>query len=769
MDPRCAPALYPALGLVLGASLAPIVGAPVGVCALLAALGLALRRPVGLAVACLALGFLNADIRWQEPRDALGELELHRPAEWVAEVTSHPLRRDDELLLRIRTLHAVQGSTVRPLALDVLVTVPNTGEKNPVFGARVRLKGYLRQAAEYANTGRHAPGRWRIRLKSERFLSIEQAPGPLADAANGLRSRVEKGLAATEADAEASAEASAETRTAAGEAGPALVRALLLGDRDALPQAWRQALRRLGLSHLLAVSGLHVGLVVLLVLTVTSPLPRRGRLLLALAGVLFLLALVGPRPSVLRAGVMGSLALAALLLERPPQLLNALAAAIVLMVLQEPSIVADLGFRLSVAATTALIVFAPRLDESWSLLPRTLRAPLGASILAQLATLPFLLPLTGTVHPTAPFYNLVAVPWLGLVLLVALPWLAIAVAAPSVAADLLPVLDAVTSPLPWLADRAPSSLDLLLVDLGPFAAVLVAGVLGGIALRPRRGAPLLLGLLLLAQSGAHAPEPVELVALDVGQGDAFLLRDGRRSVLIDGGGWPQGDFGGRVLLPALAAAGVKRLDAVLLTHADLDHCGGLADLVRYLPVPEVWTARLPADPPACARRLLAAPGVRQRVLVRGDTRWIGRIRIDVLHPDAGDNGADNDLSLVILAEIGTHRILLTGDVEAHAETLLVRRDAAKLRADVLKVAHHGSKSSTSAGWLDAVAPRLALISAGPTNPYGHPAPVVLERLEKRAVPVLRTDLLGRFHLRFHQGGRIEIVQPVSPRRRPRVH
>jgi competence protein ComEC len=170
------------------------------------------------------------------------------------------------------------------------------------------------------------------------------------------------------------------------------------------------------------------------------------------------------------------------------------------------------------------------------------------------------------------------------------------------------------------------------------------------------------------------------------------------------------------------------------------------------------------DPTGCAGQLATLPGVRLRVLWAGEEESLGRWRLSVLHPEAGEHRGDNERSLVLRAEAFGRRALLTGDVERWAESRLVAdRPAADLRSDVLKVAHHGSKTSTGDHILDAVAPRLALISAGPRNRYRHPSPVVLERLEERRIATLRTDRDGLVLISIGEGGRLRVSLPGAPR------
>jgi competence protein ComEC len=199
-----------------------------------------------------------------------------------------------------------------------------------------------------------------------------------------------------------------------------------------------------------------------------------------------------------------------------------------------------------------------------------------------------------------------------------------------------------------------------------------------------------------------------------------------------------------------------------MTHPDRDHCRGLVDIAAYLTVREVWMA--PGwDPAGCAGRLMALPGPRKRLLSKGWSGRLGRWRLTALHPEADDRHEINERSLVFLAEARGRRVLLTGDIESWAEHHLADCCARDLRVDVLKVAHHGSRTSSTETFLDAASPRLALISAGVNNLYHHPSPEVVERLQEHGARVLRTDQSGEILVRFRKDGRLRIETPGAPR------
>jgi competence protein ComEC len=500
-------------------------------------------------------------------------------------------------------------------------------------------------------------------------------------------------------------------------------------------------------------------------------LPRSLRLLAAALAVTTYLLLVGPHPALLRASIMALLALLSLSLERPPAAVNALGWAVALLVLGSPAVVERPAFELSAAAAAGVLLLSPALARRFRRVPLRLGPALALSLGAELAALPWALPLFRSLPLLAPLADLVAVPWTGLALLGSLAWTALALLSPRLAAAALPALDTLAAPYAWPAAAGPHlwpSLPLL-ASL-PVAAALASG-LALLLLGGRRRS--LLGLLLVALAAWFLWQPfrvghgLELVVLDVGQGDAILLRDGPRAVLVDGGGWDGGDFGGRVLLPALLGEGVRHLDAVVMTHPDIDHCGGLVDISARLPVDQVWTG--PGWPPqGCAGELFALPRVRVRILAPGTKARVGRWRLTVLHA-GGEERKVNERSLVLRADAADiaggngRRVLLTGDAGREAEReMLDRWPAAELQADLLKIGHHGSNSGSSEDFLDAVSPRLALISVGLANPYHHPSPVVLDRLAIHRTPLLRTDRSGEVRVTF-ANRRIRLELPGDPR------
>ena len=276
---------------------------------------------------------------------------------------------------------------------------------------------------------------------------------------------------------------------------------------------------------------------------------------------------------------------------------------------------------------------------------------------------------------------------------------------------------------------------------------------------------LLLGVLLVAAifPWRASPGVLEVNALDVGHGDAILLTlpEGG-NVLVDGGGLPFAslDVGESVVLPFLLDRGVRRLDAVVVTHADFDHIGGLVTVVNELRVDAIWQGnpdRTDRERPAYRelRERADERNVAVRTLRAGENFELGGARFEVLAAGEGSLETSNDRSVVLRIGYGGRHVLLTGDAEEALERRLVR-SGMDLRADVLKLAHHGSRSSSSSAFLDAVQPQFAIVSARRNRSRPIPSALVLHRLRERGIEYARTDRNGTVTVRIHKNGQIEV-------------
>ncbi|MGH9315770.1 MAG: DNA internalization-related competence protein ComEC/Rec2 [Thermoanaerobaculia bacterium] len=535
--------------------------------------------------------------------------------------------------------------------------------------------------------------------------------------------------------------------------------ALLLGRTSELDRGMVARYRRGGLYHLLVVSGLHVALAVGLALGVLRVLRVRGKLRdAALLGTILLFVLVGgANAPAVRAGLVFGIFFLTRLLERPIAPLQAIGLSALLLLGVSPVQMYSVGTVLTFAAVFGIALLTAPIRQFLPARPGALFSGLATALAAQAATAPVLLwrfnVLSAAAWLTAPL----SVPLSGaLIALGALLLLFFAAGIFPLPLCLLFALGSRT--LEFLAERASGVA--FLRPTPPLTAVLCVSLLTlAAAAGPRRlrtlaasSAALLFFFLAVRPGPPGPPRGFSLEALDVGQGDALLLRWRDHVLLVDGGGpfdLDARDFGRTRLLPKLLDRGVTRLDAAILTHPHPDHALGLFAVLEELPVGVFWRAagQDEGDLFRGLEEVARRRAIPVAILPAGRVvRW-GDARLTVLHSGGLRRKLDatNNQSLVALFERDGKRALLTGDAGAPTESELLARGLA-LSADILKVGHHGSRGSTTREFLSAVAPRVALISCGRENRFGHPAPETLRALREARVPLFRTDLCSDIRL-----------------------
>ncbi len=530
------------------------------------------------------------------------------------------------------------------------------------------------------------------------------------------------------------------------------VAALLLGRTSELDRGMVARYRRGGLYHLLVVSGLHVVLETGLVLALLGLARVEGkrRDLVLLASVFLFVLVGGANPPAVRAGLVVATFLATRLLERPIGAAQAIGLSALTLFLAAPQSLFSVGTALTFAAVCGIGAFSEPIRARLPARPEWLWTGLAVALAAECATAPVLFWRFNLVAAGAWLTAPVAVPLAaGLIALGGALLLAGAFGIP--AWPLAALFGEGSRLLEWLAERAAGAA--FLRPTPPLAAVLAVGaMLGAAALAPARlrgpaaaGAAAVFLVLALLPGMPGPDRGFSLEALDVGQGDAILLRWKRRAILVDGGGPfdPEAmEFGRTRVLPKLLDRGVTRLDAVLLTHPHPDHALGLFAVLDELPVRELWLSAGEDEGGFESRlaELASDRGVPVRSLVAGERIEIEGALVTVLHSGGERRKADaiNNQSAVLLVERDGRRALLTGDIGAPTEAALVASGAIP-RVDLLKVAHHGSRTSTTPAFLEAARPRVAVLSCGRRNRFGHPAAVTLAALSRLGVVLLRTD------------------------------
>lgn len=541
-----------------------------------------------------------------------------------------------------------------------------------------------------------------------------------------------------------------------------LVPALVDGDDSMMPAEVVEDFKTTGLTHLLAVSGSNLTLVLAFVLFVGRWCGIRGHAVtwLGVVTVVLFVLLARPEPSVLRAAAMGVVALAGLSAGGRRRGLGALSVAVMVLLLFDPWLARSLGFLLSSLATAGILLLAPAWREAMAQwMPRVLAEAVAVPLAAQVVCTPAIAAISSQVSLVGVLANLAAAPAVG----------------PTTVLGLVAGLAAVvTEPVGHLLGHAagvPAWWIVIVATHGAgFAGASVTWPVGNVAvialgvlcvglvaaMRPllsRRYACLALAAVLLVAvlrpvgRLGWPPEGWLMVACDVGQGDGLVLNAGHDvGVVVDAGPDPD------LMDSCLRRLHIDDVALVVLTHFHADHVNGLPGVLDGRQVAEIETSPL-ADPPDRADAVAAwaaEEGVPETVAVAGERRTVGQLQWQVLGPiDAGSTGsggtqeegsAPNNASVVMLVDVMGYRLLLTGDAEPEEETAILN-SGADLRVDVFKAAHHGSANQSSDFVFETAAP-LAVISVGADNDYGHPAPETLSLFARLGAQVYRTDIDG---------------------------
>ena len=749
---------------------------------------LLLLTPLALAAGFWRAEHTRDDVFEQiDLRQAVLETALtEQPLTVTGIVADHPQLRWQRSEIRLRAERIALADEQREIDSEIIVRLPLASDT--ALGDRVELRGFRILSDDPGATN------WSDYAARRRAAAVGEA-----DAARVLEQTGVSAARRALDDARA-----AMNRSLAAVLPPPLAgvaQGMVTGSRDSLDRALRDDFNAAGLSHLIVISGSNVTLLAAIVIAAAAwLLGRRAAGLLAIAAAVCYCLFVGPDPPVVRATVMAVIFTAAHLLGRPASAPYAITLAAAGMIAVSPQALTDISFQLSFAGAFAIAALAPTLTARFLSGEGGLRGALldlaMINVIGLLATMPLIALHFERVSLVALPANLLAAPLFA--------WMFLG----SAAAGLLGLIsESLGASLAWLLAWLPLRWFVLLGEslaAWPGAAQTVAGfnalhaaliyaAMAVVATRPypehlhprairsclpSGAAPLLAAGLLAAATAAvwlaalERDDALQIHFLDVGQGDAALIRTpSGQTVLIDGG--PQTD----ALLPQLRAAlpaGARRLDLVIGTHPQIDHLGGLLGLFGSYDIGRILVAPT-NDRAALGRRLeqlaaehgvqIAAAHAGMRILLPGgdaqpdltlDVLWPERPERDVgrdTTSDAGVAGSGrstpnlNAASLVIRLAYGEFAALFAADIGAAQELALARRRCGaarcELRAQILKIPHHGSGGSTTDLLLRRARPSLAVISAGASNPHGHPHPDVLALLRREAIPVLRTDLDGR--------------------------
>lgn len=565
-----------------------------------------------------------------------------------------------------------------------------------------------------------------------------------------------------------------------------LLKSLLVGDTSGLtPEIWED-FRITGTAHLLAISGQHIAIIAAICFALFSWLLKRSprlilafsvrklALLLTIIPVIVYILLAGSPPSAVRAGLMFFATVLAFSLKRDLDLLSSIAFAAIMITLFDFSAPFSLSFQLSFLAVLSMVLFLPPFQQK---APRLL-LPLLVTIAATLGTAPLaayhfhLLPISGVLM------NLWAVPFVGFLLPLSGASLFLILLLPPLGMLLLPLLEKLSLLFLGLLHRSaswsfayevyPTETTILLVYLllALFLTILYKKWIRSFALISI-GLLLMIGLKPLLSS----QDTLKVTFIDVGQGDAALIESPEgQTILIDGGGFliPDQknlfDVGREVVVPFLKRKGVKKIDLMILSHPHPDHYGGLAAVVESFPIDEFWWngQKFLDESFDLLMKALEKNQTKIQKVSAPFVRDIGPLQFSMIHPEKIDRSQNiNNNCLAVRATFKDVSFFFAGDIEKDAEEEIIRKGI-KIESTVLKIPHHGSRTSSSVPFIDTVKPRYGVVSLSEGNHFGFPHPGILEKYERRDVQLFRTDRNGAVTFES-DGKKIEVKRYLFPK------
>ena len=726
-----------------------------------------------ITVPFIFLIFFSGLFRISLEKNQPGELEqfiLSQEPISIAGIVTDPVRTQGKY-----ELFGVTADSIGDQALSSQVSVRvkfqvDEGESKSistlVYGRRVRFSGVLRRPGSARNPGEFDLRRFLelqgisaecfVEDSSEIILKGEGGNWFMRKCVYPLRQSIARRLDSFIGGEEAN-----------------FLKGLTIGDRSGIPIELKDQFVQAGVMHILAVSGLHVGLIALILVGVFATLrfPEAPRIYLTAGCLLFYAFLAGSPPSVVRAVVMTIMILGARLFERKADVYNSLAAAAIFIFMIDPKQFMMPGFQLSFAAVISIVALYPSFKKMFDLLPKSLKdmkivrsiaALASVSLAAALGTLPLTSYYFEKISIIGLVANLVIVPLTGIVLAMGITAITF-----SFVSDFIALLYAETARLGaalllWFVKYF-GSLPFAYMDykfdgksaVVYFGMLILIFSLGKITIRRL----VLIGLVssniiiygIIFRIVGDGNQ-LRITFLDVGQGDAvFIEYPGGKNMLVDAGPLTMTfDAGARTIVPFLRRNGVRELDALIISHPHSDHLGGVPALLRAIPTRCVYDAGSSANSSLFREynHLLDSLHLDHRVVKAGEKiDSIDNCHIYILHPSGVFVSSDtttrinlNNQSVVLRIVYGETSILLMGDAEEEAEAKMVDIYDDFLQSDVIKAGHHGSRTSSSEIFLQKVHPRRAIVSVGHNNKFHHPSEVVLHRLKNHKVKTNRTDI-----------------------------
>lgn len=557
-----------------------------------------------------------------------------------------------------------------------------------------------------------------------------------------------------------------------------LLLAILLGDKDKLSEDIQERFKTSNLSHMLAVSGAHVSYIILGLTYVlqNSIIGKKNEKIVCIIFLLFFMAITNFTPSVTRACIMAVLTLFSGIIYRKSDVYTNISVAALITLIFNPYNLLDLGFQLSYGGTIGIIIFIKRIQEkkSNSKVINYIKQMALVSIYANIIIIPIMMYHFNTVSFTFIISNIMASPILGIIVITGFLFIIASITVKPltrlIAIFIKPILSILIK-ISQICSKLPFS-NILVVTPYMFNVIsYYAIILYCIKSKKNNKCKiiicLLIVLILINFIIYIFPQKLRIFFIDVGQGDSTLIiTPDKKTVLIDGGGSDSFDVGEKVLLPYLLDRRILKIDYVLISHFDTDHCGGILTIMEKVKVKNIIISEQAEHSENYERfkKLMIHKKIRLIEVKKGDKIKIGRYsEFKILFPTSrllSENPLNNN-SIVAQFNYNNFKMLFTGDIEKLAEQQILKAEKAEIRADILKVAHHGSKTSSIPEFIKAVKPKIALIGVGKNNTFGHPNQQTIKNLENIKCRIYRTDLQGEIIIKIDQKGRMNVKSKLK--------
>lgn len=557
-----------------------------------------------------------------------------------------------------------------------------------------------------------------------------------------------------------------------------LLLAILLGDKDKLSEDIQESFKTSNLSHMLAVSGAHVSYIILGLTYVlqNSIIGKKNGKIVCIIFLLAFMAITNFTPSVTRACIMAILTLFSSIIYRKSDVYTNISVAALITLIFNPYSLLDLGFQLSYGGTIGIIIFIKRIQEkkSNSKVINYIKQMALVSIYANIIIIPIMMYHFNTVSFTFIISNIMASPILGIIVITGFLFIIASITVKPltrlIAIFIKPILSILIK-ISQICSKLPFS-NILVVTPYMFNVIsYYAIILYCIKSKKNNKCKiiicLLIVLILINFIIYIFPQKLRIFFIDVGQGDSTLIiTSDKKTVLIDGGGSDSFDVGEKVLLPYLLDRRILKIDYVLISHFDTDHCGGILTIMEKVKVKNIIISEQAEHSENYERfkKLMIHKKIRLIEVKKGDKIKIGRYsEFKILFPTSrllSENPLNNN-SIVAQFNYNNFKMLFTGDIEKLAEQQILKTEKAEIRADILKVAHHGSKTSSIPEFIKAVRPKIALIGVGKNNTFGHPNQQTIKNLENIKCRIYRTDLQGEIIIKIDQKGRMNVKSKLK--------